>query len=77
MQLDIISPEKTIYSGLAEVVTLPGINGSFTILEQHAPIISILTEGVITYRNEGNVFSVKINGGFIEMNQNNITVCIE
>ena len=77
MQLDIISPEKAIYSGTVESVTLPGLNGLFTILEQHAPIISILTEGTITYRSEGNVFSVEITGGFIEMNHNNITVCIE
>ncbi|MDR0427537.1 MAG: ATP synthase F1 subunit epsilon [Dysgonamonadaceae bacterium] len=77
MKLDIISPEKTIYSGSAESVTLPGIKGSFTILDHHAPIISSLTQGTIIYKHKGEDVSLKIQGGFIEMNNNNITVCIE
>lgn len=77
MKLEIISPEKIIYSGQAELVTLPGLKGTFTILEKHAPIISSLTKGKLVYRKNGKDYSCMINGGFIEMKNNIVTVCIE
>jgi F0F1-type ATP synthase epsilon subunit len=45
MKLSIISPEKVLYIGSAEMVRLPGLQGAFTILERHAPIISGLEKG--------------------------------
>lgn len=77
MTLEIISPEKTIYSGKAELVTLPGLQGTFTILERHAPIISALDKGTIIYRCNGKEKTLEINGGFVEMKNNHITVCVE
>ncbi|MCC8146129.1 MAG: ATP synthase F1 subunit epsilon [Bacteroidales bacterium] len=77
MKLEIISPEKVIYSGNAELVTLPGVNGNFTILERHAPIISVLTKGKVLYRKNGKDHSCTIEGGFIEMKNNVVTVCVE
>ncbi|MCB9361374.1 MAG: ATP synthase F1 subunit epsilon [Flavobacteriales bacterium] len=47
MQLEIITPEKKIYSGEVDLVNLPGSDGSFGILENHAPIISTLKAGTI------------------------------
>jgi F-type H+-transporting ATPase subunit epsilon len=77
MKLDIISPEKTLYSGTAESVMLPGLKGAFTILERHAPIISGLNEGTLTYRSEGKDVSLPVNGGFVEARNNIVTVCVE
>lgn len=77
MKLEIISPEKVIYRGDAELITLPGIKGSFTILEKHAPIISGLNKGTLLYRHSGQDVSLKIEGGFIEAKNNRITVCVE
>jgi F-type H+-transporting ATPase subunit epsilon len=77
MTLDIISPEKTVYSGNAESVTLPGAIGLFTILDRHAPIISALTKGVLTYSVNGVKTEVTVNGGFVEAKNNNVSVCIE
>jgi len=81
MNLEIISPEKTIYSGEAEAVTLPGLNGLFTILNRHAPIISVLKKGVVSYRITGkakeNEIEVMISEGFVEAMKNNVSVCIE
>ena len=77
MTLEIISPEKTVYSGEAELVTLPGSLGSFTILDRHAPIISALTKGMLTYSIDGVKTEVKVNGGFVEAKDNNVSVCIE
>ena len=77
MKLEIISPENIMYSGDAELVTLPGLKGAFTILERHAPIISSLTKGKVLYRKNGKDHSLKINGGFVEMKNNVVTVCVE
>jgi len=77
MKLEIISPEKIIYSGNADVVTLPGTSGSFTILPGHAAIISSLEKGKLRYQINGKDTEIIINGGFIEMKDEVITVCIE
>ena len=47
MYLEIISPEATLFSGEIEALTLPGNNGSFQLLENHAPIVSTLQAGVV------------------------------
>ena len=77
MTLNIISPEKTVYSGNAESVTLPGAIGLFTILDRHAPIISALTRGVLAYSVNGEKTEVKVNGGFVEAHDNHVSICIE
>jgi F-type H+-transporting ATPase subunit epsilon len=77
MKLDIISPEKILYKGVAELVMLPGLKGAFTILERHAPIISGLAKGTLLYRNGGQEVSLAIDGGFVEAKNNVVTVCVE
>ena len=66
LHLDIVSPEKEIFTGEVDSVTLPGTLGSFTILVQHAPIVSSLKAGTLD-----------IHGGFVEMNSNRVSVCID
>ena len=79
MNLEIVSPEKIIYTGEAESLTLPGLNGSFTILNRHAPIISALKKGVVSYRLNGKeeAVEVMISEGFVEVMKNTVSVCIE
>ena len=77
MKLEIISPEKVLYSGNAEMVTLPGMKGLFTILDKHAPIISGLNKGILTYRSEGKDITLEVDGGFVEAKNDQITVCVE
>ncbi|GHT49193.1 hypothetical protein AGMMS49982_02110 [Bacteroidia bacterium] len=76
MKLEILSPEATIYSGQAELVTLPGEQGLFTILEHHAPIISPLKVGAIVYTANGQETRLDIEGGFVEAKNNVVTVCV-
>ncbi|MCL2596778.1 MAG: F0F1 ATP synthase subunit epsilon [Paludibacter sp.] len=79
MILQIITPEKTIYNGEIQSVTLPGMLGSFEVLENHAPIISSLTKGKISYvlpSGEQNELETD-KGGFVEVSQNIVSVCIE
>lgn len=75
LQLTIVSPEKKLFQGEVNQVTLPGVMGSFTILPQHAPIVSSLTRGKILYVTaDGTSQNLEVMGGFVEMNDNNVSV---
>lgn len=75
MNLEIITPEKTIYKGEVESVNVPGSKGPFTILHNHAPIISILEKGPVKFMPNGrsNEF-INIEGGVVEVKKNNIII---
>ncbi len=78
LRLNIVSPEKELFDGEVERVTLPGTMGSFTILPQHAPIVSSLKAGTLSYvTQDGEEHTQEINGGFIEMNSNQVAVCVD
>ena len=80
MKLNIISPEKILFSGEVNSVTLPGKIGSFTILDDHAPIISSLQKGILSYsidKEESNNIELSIEGGFVEGKQNEVNICID
>ena len=78
MQLEIITPEKKIYTGEVKLVQVPGSNGSFEILKNHAPIISTLEKGEIKIIDlQDRIVYFDISGGVIEVNQNKIIVLAE
>lgn len=78
MKLEILSPEQTLYKGDVDVVTLPGTLGRFTILQDHAPMISSLKEGIIRIKPyEGEEVELSIKGGFVEVKRNEVSVCVE
>ncbi|MCD4746089.1 MAG: ATP synthase F1 subunit epsilon [Bacteroidales bacterium] len=78
MNIDIITPDKTIFSGSATLVQLPGKDGSFEILKNHAPLISILDKGKIKIVDKGkNIQFFEINGGVIEVLKNKILILAE
>ena len=75
MILEIITPEKQLFSGEVTSVKFPGTNGEFETLNNHAPIISTLSKGeirVICTKKDTQKFNV--NGGVIEMQNNKIIV---
>lgn len=78
MKLEIITPEKTIYSGEVSLVQLPGIDGSFEILNNHAPLISVLVKGRIKIE-EGQKQQqfFEVNGGVVEVLKNKVLVLAE
>lgn len=77
MTLEIISAHAVLFKGEAEAVTLPGVLGSFTVLKNHAPIISVLENGKVTYRDpQGNEESIDIAGGIVDVADNVVAVCI-
>ena len=78
MQLEIISPEQTIYSGEVSLVQLPGIDGSFEILNDHAPLISVLGPGKVKIQDAQNQLQYfNIKGGVVEVLQNKVLVLAE
>lgn len=77
LHLNIVSPEKELFNGEVESVTLPGMMGSFSILPHHAPIVSSLKEGTLVYVTEGEEHELDIQSGFVEMSSGKVAVCIE
>ncbi len=77
MILEILTPDKKIFEGEVTSVTVPGKQGSFEILSNHAPIISTLDDGKITVRNIKNEQFFDILGGVVEVINNKIIVLAE
>lgn len=77
MTLEIISAHEVSFSGEVSSVTLPGKLGQFTVLKDHAPIISVLVKGEVKYTDmDGNRHEVPVSGGLADVNHNRISVCI-
>lgn len=93
MRLEIVSPESALFKGEVTAVTLPGVDGSFQLLNQHAPIVSILQRGEIKIaapkfeftkeseskfrKIDNQTYALAINSGTIEMNHNKCIVLVD
>lgn len=77
LKLRIVSPEKVVYDGPVESLKVPGTLGSFEVLDNHAPIISSLTNGVVEYKNNEGVQTINVEGGFVEVKKNEVSLCVE
>jgi len=79
MNLEILTPEKKLYSGEVYGVQMPGISGSFEVLEKHAPLVSALKAGRVKVLKDkqSHVAFFDITGGFVEVLNNKVTVLAE
>ncbi len=92
MKLDIVTPEGALFSGEIEAIVVPGVNGTFEMLENHAPIIAILTKGDIRIKGQNILIDeevadkfkigkdevvLPINSGTVEMKNNQVIVLAE
>jgi len=79
MNLEILTPERKLYSGEVYGVQMPGISGSFEVLEKHAPLVSALKPGRIKVLKDkqNHLAHFDIQGGFVEVLNNNVTVLVE
>ncbi|MCI6672480.1 MAG: ATP synthase F1 subunit epsilon [Prevotella sp.] len=77
LSLTIISPEKTLFKGEVESVTVPGEMGEFVILNNHAPIISTLVAGRVAYAQNNQDTTFNIKEGFVEVRKNEVNLCVE
>ncbi|MDQ6471257.1 F0F1 ATP synthase subunit epsilon [Flavobacterium sp. LHD-80] len=74
MILDIVSPEAKLFSGQVTSVTVPGVDGSFQILNNHAPIVSILEKGTIKIAAPSFNFSKEVADKFAKVNDQTYTL---
>ena len=78
MTLEILTPEKKIFSGSVYGVQLPGIDGLFEVLEKHAPLVSALSKGNLKILKDKSTFeNYSIQSGFVEVLNNKTTVLVE
>lgn len=79
MTLEILTPERKLYSGEVYGVQMPGVSGSFEVLDKHAPLVSALKAGRIKVLRDrqNHTASYDIQGGFVEVLNNVVTVLVE
>ncbi len=78
MFLEIITPDRKLFTGEVKLVQVPGTKGSFEILKNHAPIVSSLEKGtvkIINQQDQEDFFDIE--GGVIEVKKNNIIILSE
>ena len=72
MHLEILTPEKKVFEGDVTLITFPGADGSFQVLDHHAPLISLLKEGVVEYKIKDTRQTIAITGGVVEVLKNKV-----
>lgn len=92
MYLEIVSPEATLFKGEVTSVAVPGVNGNFEMLNNHAPIVSLLKDGFVKItgnitldevvsskftKEDNNTTLLKINSGTVEMKDNKVIVLVD
>ena len=78
MHVEVITPEKQVFSGEAKVVSLPGSDGSLGLLDNHAPLITTLREGTVKVTEAGGqVHELAVKGGTVEVLNNKVTILAE
>jgi len=79
MNLEILTPEKKLFSGEVYGIQMPGISGSFEVLDRHAPLISALKAGKVKVLSALNqeLATYQVQGGFVEVLNNRVTVLLE
>lgn len=78
MELEILTPEHKVFTGEVQGIQLPGVEGSFEILEHHAPIVAALGKGkmkIIKQKASNETYEIK--GGFVETIHNRTVVLLE
>ena len=78
LQLKVVSPEKVMFDGTIESIVVPGTLGRFEILVDHAPIISSLEKGEVEFtKPDSEKIQFNILGGFVEVQKNVVSLCVE
>jgi F-type H+-transporting ATPase subunit epsilon len=78
MRLILLSPVKTLFDGDVESVTIPGTQGLFMVLPQHAPIITTIDKGTLSFKPVGaEEISYAVEDGFADVKNDVVSVCVE
>ena len=74
LKLEIVTPEKKVLDATVDSVTVPTASGEAGILPNHAPLISALKPGILSYSNKGAIERFAVAGGFVEVSGNQVSV---
>jgi F-type H+-transporting ATPase subunit epsilon len=74
LKLEIVTPEKRVVDETVDSVTVPTLSGEAGILPHHAPLISALKPGILTFSNKGATDRVAVAGGFVEVSADTVSV---
>lgn len=78
MIVDIVSPSGRVFNGEATRIKAPGVEGSFEVLKNHAPMIAAIEVGTIVVTGvDGNPITIATSGGFVEVQNNTVSVVAE
>lgn len=78
MNIIVLTPEKEVYQGEAQGVNVPGVNGQFEILNNHAPLVSSLKAGKVKLTlNDGGTKEFGIERGFVEVLKNEVSLLVQ
>ena len=77
MYLELVTPDKKVYEGEVSIATFPGSDGSFQIMNHHAPLISALKKGILAYQDKEKLHEIVIDGGVVEVLNNKVVVLAE
>lgn len=73
-RLEIVTPERKVFSGDVRMVVVPGVEGELGFLPDHAPLMSALKKGTVRVQQEGKTFKVNVEGGFVEVRNSRVTI---
>ena len=74
LKLEIVTPERKVFDETVDSVTVPTASGEAGILPNHAPLISALKPGILSYSNKGTTERLAVAGGFVEVSSNTVSV---
>ncbi len=74
MYLEILAPDRKVFEGDVVIATFPGSDGSFQVMDNHAPLISLLKEGMVEYKSKETTGNLHITGGVVEVLKNKVVL---
>ena len=77
LKLELVTPYKRVLSEMVDEVTAPGAIGEFGVLPDHTSLLTTLKVGILTYKQGGETFQVAVNWGYVEVEDNVMTVLVE
>ena len=77
LKLEVVTPKGAIVSKEVDIVTAPGYGGEFGVLANHAPFLSTIKVGVLTYKTGAQEETLMVSGGFCEVSNNKLTFLVE
>ncbi|MBQ4478297.1 MAG: ATP synthase F1 subunit epsilon [Bacteroidales bacterium] len=77
MKVEIVTPETSVFEGEATLIQLPGYDGLFEVLNNHAPMITFLGKGKVKIENDKETIHLNLDGGVVEVLSNKVLVLAE